>query len=307
MTELRPSGRVGSRRAAATARPAPGPVGRLGRILCILVLTWSAGCSGGSSAGPGSAPASGETDLSASSAETDTADVFDGSATGLAVRVSESRGYTEHFAGAGQPPQVSIYGDGTVIGYQDFTGALPDLRQDEADREEIARAVARLEEAGLLENDPGLGEPDVTDLGTTKVEIHAGGHDVDIKAYALGEEAGLNSGQRKRRAALEAFIHTARSQVGASAPRWDLPAIAVRVEPAGAGAGDSSGGGSSTPTWPFAPLSEAQDCVLLDRTQTQQITGPARRADDDTLWESGGALWALAFFPVLPDETGCGS
>ncbi len=298
-------------RADRAARRSPALIAALAAVAALVLV----GCSSadGGSGSDGSSGAATDT-TAATDAATDTADtgtgtaddLFDGDARTLVVRVVSSNGYTRNFPGADRPPTVSIYGDGTVLGYRNQAALAPDMVRTEADRAAVRRAVARLDDAGLLTGKADLGRPDITDLGTTTVRVRAAGRDVAIDAYGLGSSSGLDAGQRRARAVVSGFIDVAEAQLRRSPRPWTGYRLAVRTADAGP---DRAGGIGSTRIldWPLDLLTRSGACLVLEPDQAARVVDAAGDAERTAQWRSNGRLWALLLYPVLPDQQGCPS
>lgn len=225
-------------------------------------------------------------------------------------------------------PAFSLYGDGTIVrpGPQIEiypAPAVPSIEVLHVDEAGVAAIVdaafaADLDTVGDLGD---MGSVGIADAPDTVFVLHADGVDRTVRVYALGEVTGRPQGMpddvlSARRALLRLV-----ERLG-SLEQW-LPdgslGAAESYEPAGARVyvtayhGDADLPQPRVP-WPLAtPLAGIGEdvgagfrCVVVTGAEWSDELGPAAAgANQLTPWSSGGERYAVAFRPLLPDETTC--
>jgi hypothetical protein len=205
---------------------------------------------------------------------------------------------------AGPPPHrvpaqvsVALYADGRVLlpapQIMIYPGpALPGFTEARLSEDELDRVMARLEQAGVLSAQTGVGE----------------GQDVPVRvvtAVTDGERRSIRVAEGSREAA-------ALDRVLA-----DLPFGSDRpYEPQGLAIFASSAGEPVETTkdreirpepvladWPGNPLQPGCAVVTADALDT--VLAAAGRAHELTFWRSEGAIYRVLFRPLVPGETSC--
>lgn len=295
-------------------------------LVSLLVLLTSCGVPGGRTNGPRTGPDGSPTGWTPSPG-TSRAIPHSHRADQLIVSVSTSGPWQSNPARQLGLPDVSVFGDGTVIriggGGRDgsnrsATGrvhpSVGHISEDGLQR--LLRAAA---DAGLPERDPAIGTIGITDQPITRIHVATAERRRTIYAYALAASDGsLTRSQRAARGRLLHFFQAVMTLVpdgspasdGATRLRWAV--LAERPVPDA----DPEGDGEPAPRRPW-PLADPGRGVQVGGGVTCTIVGGRRliavtdRADRDLarfeliVWTAGRAEWALTFRPMLPDEQDC--
>jgi hypothetical protein len=250
-------------------------------------------------------------------------------ATDLVLRVSSEGGFVAAESLLTSVPSFSLFGDGTVVTLGAQTAiypgpALPPLIATPITEDGIQALVRSAVDAGLGEDHQytDLGSVGIADADTTVFTLTVDGVTHVTKAYALGVGGGQQPDQMSdeefaARTRLERFqasltdLHRTLPE-GSVGPDAEFVPAGLRLflseyrrsqdlkEPAVA--------------WPLStPLSAFGDPASLDGYTCGTVTGAdldavlplAQTANQLTPWTSDGARFAIAFRPLLPDESGC--
>lgn len=224
-------------------------------------------------------------------------------------------------------PSFSLYGDGTVVRpgpqIEIYPGpALPALESFVVEPAGVQAIVEAAFDAGLdtVGDLTDLGSVGIADAADTVFTIRAGGVDRTVRIYALSElgaqPPGMDDDEFRAREALIAFVERLSSledwlpegTVGAGRP-FDPDGSRVYIS--------EYRGEPELPQrevgWPLStPLADAGDdagagfrCLAVTADDWSRIRMVAQTANQQTPWVSGDQRYALAFRPLLPDETGC--
>jgi hypothetical protein len=225
-------------------------------------------------------------------------------------------------------PSFSLYGDGTIVrpGPQIEiypAPALPAMESVAVDEAGITVILEAAFDAGLdtVDDLTDMGSVAIADAPETVFTLRAGGVDRTVRVYALGELEGQPPGmpddEYEARLALLELVN----DLGAL-ERW-LPDGSVGPStvfvPTGTRAFVSAYRGQRDlkqpeVAWPLAtPLADIGEdagagfrCVAVTGTDWSEVLAPlAATANQLTPWTSGGRRYAIAFRPLLPDETAC--
>jgi hypothetical protein len=230
-------------------------------------------------------------------------------------------------------PQFSLYGDGTVVteGPQIEIypqPAMPPLLATPLAEPGVQAVLRAAEQAGLGGPDRTYDAERVPDAPATVFTLNLGGTTRTVTVTALGLSSGTPSDvppeERRARAALQALtgqLADLQSWLPSGSVGTDHPfqpaSTRVFVTP---GAPQGSSGAPPQPTidWPIAPPlasfgspistplnGGAVRCGIVTGADLSKLLPLAERANQLTPWASGGHLFALAFRPLLPDESGC--
>ncbi len=254
----------------------------------------------------------------------------------LVLRIETSGGLLPPFVLVTELPELSVYGDGTVItlGPQILIyppPALPNLLQSRITEDGLQLLLREAAAAGLLDGDADYPLPGVYDAPTTFFTVNAGGKRTRVSVYALGIEdpsdPRLTAEQREARQKLAAFAAKARDLTSwlpaATIIERDIPYVITRLQivavPADAPLAPQSPENipvSSRP-WPLpTPLSQigepaawvgptARCAVIESRKELPRLLEELATANTATRWESDQQEFVLLVRPLLPDETGC--
>jgi hypothetical protein len=254
----------------------------------------------------------------------------------LVLRIETSGGLLPPFVLVTELPELSVYGDGTVIvlGPQILIyppPALPNLLQSRITEDGLQLLLREAAAAGLLDGDADYPLPGVYDAPTTFFTVHAGGKRTRVSVYALGLEdpsdPRLTAEQREARQKLAAFAAKARdltSWLPADAIiERDMPYVITRLQvvvvPADAPQAPQSPENIPVSSRPWSlptPLSQigepapwvgptARCAVIASRKELPRLLEELATANTLTRWESGQQEFVLLVRPLLPDETGC--
>ena len=87
-------------------------------------------------------------------------------------------------------PVITIYGDGRVFRAAPFKDRRFDqpvpVLMGKVDPALLSTFMTRAETSGLFDSDSSFGDPEVTDMATTKATVHGNGEPRTVAAYALG-------------------------------------------------------------------------------------------------------------------------
>jgi hypothetical protein len=254
----------------------------------------------------------------------------------LVLRIETSGGLLPPFVLVTELPELSVYGDGTVIvlGPQILIyppPALPNLLQSRITEDGLQLLLREAAAAGLLDGDADYPLPGVYDAPTTFFTVNAGGKRTRVSVYALGLEdpsdPRLTAEQREARQKLAAFAAKARdltSWLPADAIiERDMPYVITRLQvvvvPADAPQAPQSPENIPVSSRPWSlptPLSQigepapwvgptARCAVIASRKELPRLLEELATANTLTRWESGQQEFVLLVRPLLPDETGC--
>lgn len=227
------------------------------------------------------------------------------------------------------PPRYSVYADGRLLS----PGIVPAIYPGPALVRVQAVRLTPGEVQALVERALAAGVSGTTDLGiprravavTTRFALTTADGTWVREAHGLSHywappgahpRDGLTDEQRAGRAALAALVpyleDVEQRAFGTSAPpeEYEPTALAVLARPwveprsrVSQPVLDWPG-----PALPGEPLDGSADvgCAVVTGAQTPVVLAAARSGNAATPWRTAdGALWAVIFRPLLPDETGC--
>ncbi len=225
-------------------------------------------------------------------------------------------------------PSFSLYGDGTIVRpgpqIEIYPGpALPSMETatiDEAAVQTILDAAldANLDTVGDLTD---MGSVGIADAPETVFTVRFGDVDRTVRVYALSDLGGQPPGMPNEEFQARQLLLELVERLGSL--ETFLPAGSISAplgyEPSGARAFVSRFRGQpdppqSTVEWPLAtPLSGIGQgagagfrCIVVSGAAwTGQLQPAAQMANQLTPWISEGRRYAVAFRPLLPDETTC--
>lgn len=225
-------------------------------------------------------------------------------------------------------PSFSLYGDGTTVRpgpqIEIYPGpAIPALETTRVDEDGVDAILDAALEAGLdtMDDLTDMGSVGIADAPESVFTLRAGGVDRTVRVYALGELTGQPPGMpdeeyEARQALLELIDRLGsletwlpEGSVGASEV-YDVTGVRAFVS--------RYRGQADLPQpeieWPLDEslrgIGEETDagyrCVVVTGTVwTDRLEPLATEANQLTPWTSGGQRYAIAFRPLLPDETTC--
>jgi hypothetical protein len=221
-------------------------------------------------------------------------------------------GFTPYFHQALLSPSLAVYGDGRVIQYAE--GAQdPNVPAayviSHADAAQAAAFVADAEKRNLINDETDFGDPGVTDMPSTTVQLHgaSGPHKVSVYAFDAGFDDDLPRAQRRARKELAEVIDRA---YALAAEREHLPYRPNRVRVTEF----KDGGKGTAPEWP----GPAPESFLVPakpgsiRLACGELAGPAAekaydaaRDNPDGAWTVGSKRRVFAVVPILPTMESC--
>jgi hypothetical protein len=249
----------------------------------------------------------------------------------LVLRVDAPPGQTINPATVVDIPSFSLFGDGTVVtpGPQVEIyppPALPSLLQRRVTEAGVQTILKAAQQAGLLGPDATYSTPPIPEASLTTFIVDAGGSTHTVRVLALGggvtDDTPYN--EVKARQALSLFDTKLRDlpswlpagSVGTETP-YALSRLQVSVQPGAPLAGP--GMVQQALDWPLSPglttwgsPQQGPGPVRLDvrcgaagARDLQRLLPLAMGANALTAWRSDGALFALRFMPLLPDQQAC--
>jgi hypothetical protein len=248
----------------------------------------------------------------------------------LVLRASQGGGLLPIDMRLTEIPDVSIYGDGTVVTVRAFghgpTDPLgPTIARAKLTPEGMQRVLAAADQAGLRGPDRRYDLEDVYDLWVTSFQLKVDGATHRISAYALGfnEEGRLAPPEdvEPRARLLEFFqrLTDLRGWLGADAVTTDELYVAVEtrvfVGPDDGWRIEATPGPDNRP-WPLdilpeqfgTSLGEHWDgwrCAVLDGAGLKSLG--VDTFTNGTRWQVMDKSYEARLRPLLPDESGCPS
>ena len=251
----------------------------------------------------------------------------------LVLRVEYVGGFMTPETNLSRLPSFSLYADGRLITngpvaaiYPGF--ALPNLQVQTLDEAMVRELADRALAAGVAES-TDLGSPNVADVPSTRITLVTADDTHVREVYALAEyvfegdrsETDLTDEQRAGRAELRDLL-TALGNLGQQlTPDGQVPvepyvaeSVAAIVRPWSAPEEDIAQGLAPDPVpWPGPPLPGEPagglpelSCVTATGAAAAAVLAAAGDANMLTPWSTpDGAVWSVAFRPLLPDESGC--
>jgi hypothetical protein len=222
-------------------------------------------------------------------------------------------GFTPYLHQALITPSLAVYGDGRVIQYDgNQTPSVPAAYViSRVDAARVAAFVADAEKRNLIHSETDFGDPGVTDMPSTTVQLHGAGGPQRIYVYAFGEgfDDDLTGAQRRARQELAEVIDRASALPGDAERLPYLPDRVRVTEFALDGAGKGSGA-----EWPgpdpnsfLAPVTPRSA-----RLACGELSGPAAGKAYDAARGNPGGIWTwksnrrvLAVVPILPGLGSC--
>jgi hypothetical protein len=221
-------------------------------------------------------------------------------------------------------PMISVYGDGRIITTTDeplvYPGrAYPDILLRRVTTADVRR-LAELARAAGVGNGQDLGNPPIADGSTTRFSLLTSTGVVRTSVYALGPRGdgpGLTASQRAGRTSLSDLVdqlsYLERTLGSVPRPEVLTPSALIAVAQSWTDPQDPQVRIPPPPPvpWPGPALPGrtlgAMSCVLVSGAAVPTVLAAARAANRLTPWTYGGGTWALAFRPLLPDESDCPS
>ena len=293
----------------------------------VVSLLLVAGCGAGGTPSPAATPA----DTSPISYATGSTD--------LVLQASSGGGLLPENMRLAEIPELSIYGDGSVVRLGSHPSGsrdplLPQLIETHVTADGMARILWAAREAGALGPDRHYDLPGTYDLWTVEFTVTADGKTHRVSAFGLGfkdEERIAPPGE------IEARRNLGKLYDRLLDPRAWLPAGTVGTDSAYVPAGTrlfmtrlvapptavgsataapaSPRAGQEVRPWPFAGLPESFGtpvgtsqpwyCAVVGQDESAVLGLDG--ATWDTRWLAAGYLYQAVARPLLPDESGCSS
>lgn len=254
----------------------------------------------------------------------------------LVLRIETSGGFIPPFRLPTEFPQLSVYGDGTVVtlGPQITIyppPALPNVLQGRVTEQGLQLLLREAAAAGLPAGDADYPLEGIYDAPTTFFTVNAGGHLSHVSVYALGLEdpsdPRLTAEQRAARQRLAEFARKALDLYSWLPPETvverDIPFTITRLQvvvlPADAPEAPHPEDEHlvTTRSWPLpTPLfafgepapwfgTNARCGIVSSRKELPRLLEQLPTANVLTRWRSQEQTYVAFFRPLLPDESGC--
>lgn len=237
----------------------------------------------------------------------------------LVLRMLSEGGFVPAERIVGRIPEVSVFADGRIITEGPVPAiypgpALPNLQVTSISPGEVTELAQEAQAAGVRTG-ADLGQPNVADAPSTRIDVVVGGETQSVSVMALREaqenDPRLTADQRAARAKLAAFADKLR-EYGASpqAKPYEAGRIAALAQPYVKQ--DDGMPGEFTPVaWPGPALpgeplnpNVKVGCVLADGPAVLAAAQKGK-ANQQTPWTWDAKQFRVTFRPLLPDETGC--
>jgi hypothetical protein len=207
----------------------------------------------------------------------------------------------------GSLPSLLVVGDGRAFrpGAQIEIFPPPMLfpvEQLKVSDDQVAKLMNLADEAGLFGEIPNyeVGQPNVTDIGAAIVTLVKDGKEYVHNAYALGFDG--ESGEPRRN--LKKFVEEAISMDLGAGEQYVPEQYAIWARPMSLA---DFAGADPQPTvvpWPVASidLKTADTCLVVNGADVQVAF---EAGNFQTLWDQGGATYAIAVRTMLPGGDPC--
>ena len=214
-------------------------------------------------------------------------------------------------------PDFRLYGDGTVLVKRpEEQLGFPALETYRLTQDGVQAVLDEADGAGFLDPAPDYGQPPVSDMPTTTLNIALDDGSSSHSAYGLGfgDATGLTAAQQDARERYTAFtsylagLDSAHPELLESEPAPYQPeAVRVyawesQVEP--------------TPNAPAWPLDESIDswpeeegfgarCQTISEPDLEALVASTADQQWPYSWRSGGTVWSTGIALQLPGDPGC--
>ncbi len=212
-------------------------------------------------------------------------------------------------------PALLVTGDGRVFTEGPvtmiFPGAfLPNLQVAKVDRAVLSELMDAAKTAGLLGEVPDytVGQPNVTDVGSTALTLTANGKTYVHDAFALGME----QGDAPARKVLKDFIDSAKAKLSVLPSEKFVPeTYLLATQPADISPDTTVDPATGNPQprlqlWPADIGIDLKDlkCAPVASAKVQALF---EKADQLTYFFQDSGVYSLAVRPMLPGQAGCES
>lgn len=237
------------------------------------------------------------------------------------ISIDQAGGYVPIEYTLRNTAEFLLLGDATVIVQgattQGYPGpAIYPLKSSTISEAQIQGLFAAADDAGLLGGEVDYGDPTVTDLPSTNVNITIDGRTYSQSVYGLGAhdipESDISDASRAARLALQEFIDTAQALVGAEGRAYQPGALlAYRVSQSAQT--DVEPEFETQPlVWPIttvpAPIAATypSSCTAITGPEAAELLAAAEGINALTPWLIGlEPPTRMVFRPLLPGDPGC--
>ncbi len=293
--------------AGLTGNPGPLETRRKGMrrlALALVVLSTLSACGddgdGGGEAGGG---------------EVETAPVEFGDGDDIWLQVETGGGFVPYLSSLRETPDLLLFDDGRLVREvqtDDLGGPVPEYEAVQLDE---AATAELLDTFAAVVDGPDPGDPNVTDLPSTTIEVTTDGDYRELSIYALGfdDDDSLSDSEQAAREAASDAIDDAYAVEGAEPYVADeLLVLTTALEVVVQGAEDDTDAASDPVAWPLDPermASPAEDevCTEVEGEDRDAVLDALGDAAFDALVTNGVDFAEVAVQPVLTGEESCGS
>ena len=232
----------------------------------------------------------------------------------VVLQVRVGGGFVPYAIALTEFPNVTVFGDGTVItqvATEEWDRALPELERRTLTPEGMQILLRRAQELGLLGEEIEYGLPGITDSPTTVLEITTDESHLHA-AYALGfEDDGPSAAEARARQVLTGFLDELEdlpALVGDEVSDAS-PYVPARLAVHAFNFDEAELTPEGDPVaWPVPGLSQAvgnSDCFELTGHDVATALPALEGATITTPFSADGATWQLIVRPLLPSDQAC--
>ena len=247
--------------------------------------------------------------------EVETTPVEFGDGDDIWLRVETGGGFVPYLSNLRETPDLLLFDDGRLVREvqtDDLGGPVPEYEAVQLDE---AATAELLDTFAAVVDGPDPGDPNVTDLPSTTIEVTTDGDYRELSIYALGfdDDDSLSDSEQAAREAASDAIDDAYAIDGRRALRGRRVAGADhRLEVVVQGAEDDTDAASDPVAWPLDPermASPAEDevCTEVEGEDRDAVLDALGDAAFDALVTNGVDFAEVAVRPVLTGEESCGS
>ena len=240
--------------------------------------------------------------------EVETTPVEFGDGDDIWLRVETGGGFVPYLSNLRETPDLLLFDDGRLVREvqtDDLGGPVPEYEAVQLDE---AATAELLDTFAAVVDGPDPGDPNVTDLPSTVIEVTTDGDYRELSIYALGfddDDSLSDSEQAAREAASDAIDDAYAIDDAEPYVADELLVLTTAFE------GDT-GAASDPVAWPLDPermASAAEDevCTEVEGEDRDAVLDALGDAAFDTLVSNGDDLAEVAVRPVLTGEESCGS
>ena len=220
------------------------------------------------------------------------------------LRVRTGGGFVPQIFNLREVPSLLLFDDGRLVRLvdNDDDGVLPQFESVQLDE---AATAQLLDDFAAVVDGPDPGDPLVTDLPTTTIEVTTDGDTRDLAIYALSfEDESLSDAEQGAREAATEAIDDAFALDGGEPyvpEEWLVLTTAI---------GSDVGGATDPQAWPLEPerragLEQSAVCTRVTGEDRDLVLEALDDADAYVLVGEGRDLAEIALRPVLTGEESC--